>query len=1130
MADLFTGIPTEPVDGSAERQQQLNVEAAQQGGLETVGDTLANSYAAKLWRWGSDQIAADRTPVTNKDLLANKDQLITPRMSWEDQRYILNRPSMDLAKRASERIEAERERESRLAQQLGIGAGTIQFATGLVDLDLPLVLASGGTVAAGKTALSAARVARMAGAGVRTAKTAGALAVGASGGALSGAIVSTGAAAADHRFGIDDFFMQIAASTALGSVINTTPVTGMSDRVWQNAAAREVAEAVRRTEVDIHTQIADPDSALKSTARPVDDPAWADSKDSIGAASMGTAERATDIDKELAGVEARRAKKSKKTRGVKDNEPDLEPLDPLTEKLMDQGASEAEIRTTLENREWVRDSGYKERIEEAHKSKTVKLLTGASDFEVMGVPVGKALGQLFTIGVREYTNLAFSKAPTANWIAGEILESASGITRKGSTAALEKEKLFYNARMEVSTVFRDTRANYFKARGNNRMASVFKSDAEFGADVRIQMARHRQGLPVSKELEPLIEAIDRMNEKLLVAMKGDSPETSVRGAENIPAGAEKGYFKYDIIPEKVLDAQRKVGEDAVVDAFTRAYKKRWPDMKTKVARRIAKASVRRRLEQARGIDAADRVSQQTDVTDSIDRVLRDEGVNKADREHVLQIVGKRSQEKSKQTFLKDRVELDMEERIDGTNYRIVDLMSDNLEESMLRYAHAASGAAALARRGLRSGADIDQLVNALARESAALGEDIDPARIRAMFSQFTGGVHAGVDPLTGRTTQGASTAVSVLGSATRASLLQRLGLTTLMDSANVFAANGFAKTYAPLIERIGFKGMDKARLRAIEKGLADIQFLTGQDHLIYRSHLAVDETAMNGSGWGDTIVNGVRTIENATYYASGHHHMLGFIQRVSADATFSNLYSTLKTGKGMSERQLADMGLGQETLGELQDLIRKGDLSLEEGNYNVDLSGMSKEGQEELSSAMYRAVNQQAQRGLTGESSMWMNSDVGKVLGALKTFGMLATQKQLARNLIVGGKPQAMTTAVWQMGFAYAVISTAQAINGTEMSPFDRARLALAYSPNLGIIPNTIDPVSTMLGFEDLNFSPYGRFSSPFNSPVVETVEKLAKAPGGIVNTLSGEGSYDDMQNARAMFFLNWYGAKRFWE
>jgi hypothetical protein len=29
---------------------------------------------------------------------------------------------------------------------------------------------------------------------------------------------------------------------------------------------------------------------------------------------------------------------------------------------------------------------------------------------------------------------------------------------------------------------------------------------------------------------------------------------------------------------------------------------------------------------------------------------------------------------------------------------------------------------------------------------------------------------------------------------------------------------------------------------------------------------------------------------------------------------------------------------------------------------------------------------------------------------------------------------------------------------------------------------------------------------------------------------VSGDGSYNDMQNARAMFFMNWYGMKQIWE
>lgn len=98
------------------------------------------------------------------------------------------------------------------------------------------------------------------------------------------------------------------------------------------------------------------------------------------------------------------------------------------------------------------------------------------------------------------------------------------------------------------------------------------------------------------------------------------------------------------------------------------------------------------------------------------------------------------------------------------------------------------------------------------------------------------------------------------------------------------------------------------------------------------------------------------------------------------------------------------------------------------------------------------------------------------------------------------------------------------------MEPHDRAWLAAAYTPNVGAVPMLTDPLTTMLGFEDLNFSPYGRYASYLDTPVFSTMERLSQAPGAIIDMVSGEGTYQDMQNARAMFFLNWYGMKQVWE
>ena len=654
---------------------------------------------------------------------------------------------------------------------------------------------------------------------------------------------------------------------------------------------------------------------------------------------------------------------------------------------------------------------------------------------------------------------------------------------------------------------------------------MYKNDGAFSADARLAMDAHRQGKEVPDEWKDFIEATDRMNNELFRRMQ----ENDVLGTTNVKA--EPGYFRYDIVPEKVLNAVRQSSENAVVAAFAKAYKKRNPALTPKLANRLAKASVRRRLNQARGIDAADRNRQTRAVGSAVEQVLIEEGVKKADREAIMKLLGKQEEGRAKASFLRDRVEFDLETPLPGTDYRMVDLFSDDIESSMLRYAHEASGAAALANKGLRSSKDIDDLVNLIGREATATGDQLDTARVRGLFSQFTGGTHVGVDPFTGRTTEGVSGAVSALTSATRSSLLQRLGLTTIMDAANSVASNGVRRSVGAAIDRVGMDKMPKQRVTAIQKGLEDIRFLTGQDHLVYRSHLAIEELDADKMNWGMSVLNGIRSIENATYYVSGNNHILSFLQRTSADATFSNLVAGLsREAGGMTERQMRDMGLTPSTQAELLGLIQSGDVSLKPGAYKVELGGLSKEAQDELSVGMYVAVNQQMQRGQIGETSMWMNSDVGKILSALKTFGIMATQKQLARRLMVGGAPDVAMSAVWQIGFAYAVLSASHAVQGTNMDPIDRARLAVVYSPVLGVGPSTVDPIMTMLGFDDLNFSPYGRYSTPLSSPVFETVEKLSQSVGSGIDMLSGDGSYDDMQNARAMFFMNWYGMKRLWE
>lgn len=425
-------------------------------------------------------------------------------------------------------------------------------------------------------------------------------------------------------------------------------------------------------------------------------------------------------------------------------------------------------------------------------------------------------------------------------------------------------------------------------------------------------------------------------------------------------------------------------------------------------------------------------------------------------------------------------------------------------------------------------------------QSALREQGLERGQLDAIFSQFTGGVHKGF--ITGRETSGVSPLTSMLTKATRASLLQRVGLTQLMDTANLFVANGVQNVMEPVMARLGWNrpgAMTKAEYKNLYDELQSLGVIVGQDHMLFRPHLSIDETELANNVYMQMGQSALNSVERATNYASGQIHVTAAQQMVSAAAVTTNVMRTLAGQEtNLTNRMLRDIGLEPKEISDIVDLIRSGVIEVNGGKVKLNSSQwaahmgdeQAAELAHEFGAAIFRAVHQQVQRGLVGETSVWMNSDIGKLLTSLKTFALIAVQKQTARNLMIGGRPHFLRAAAWQLGFAYAVLTLGQTVQGNEMSATDRARLAVAYSATLGVAPMVVDPLTTMLGFDDLNFSPYGRYTSYLDTPVFEQTKKLMQAPGSIAGMLSGDGDYNDMQNARAMFFMNWYGMKQVWE
>lgn len=1048
-----------------------------------------------------------------------------------------------------DRILKDYKEQSQLAQQTGISRGAMQLAAGMIDADLPLILASGGTIAAARTAASVARTTRALTGSTTVARVAGDAAVGVTGGTLSGAIVGgLGTLVRDDQ-DLSGMFQAVVAGAAMGGVLNPAIGTaGLDRQVWGEAARMEMQTALRRFETDLQRDLIDPDSAINRHISPLSEMDQASTPvprgpvlveeggtdaGSIGARSVGTSPQVIDVDQELANLDANRAAAPGST---------PLPVNQWVQDMADAGATESVIRRSVANREWATDYDYDSLYREDTMNPWVRTLVGDADYEVnipftnRSVNLGQIAGTVFTLGQRDFTNLVRSQSPGANFVAAEILESSSGLVRRGSSAAVLKEMYHSSAMTHSAATLVDQRSAYFRQKGLNPI--ILESHRQFSRDLRLAMHDYYVTGKAAPEFKDLIDNIDKTHMEILDRMKGLDEDRSVRGAREIEH--RPGYFRYDWEPHNFLRVREQVGEDSMVRAFRDGYM-RGSGLDADLATRLAKAIVRRFSDRGIGVGAADSRLLDLDSRSGIEAVLEQSGLGRADVDSIMRRLDVNTQERATKGYLRGRTDVDMRTPIPGTNLTLVDLLSDDIERSIQQYVGDAAGSAALANKGIRDKADLEALKDTIMFEQSALREQgLERGQLDAIFSQFGGGAHKGF--IMGRETSGVSPAVSMLTKATRASLLQRAGLTQLMDTANVFVANGVKNSMEPVMARLGWNkqgAMSRAEYKNLYDELQSLGVIVGQDHMLFRPHLSIDETEVANNVYMQTAQSALNSVERATNYASGQIHVVAAQQKIAAAAVTTNVLRTLAGQEtNLTNRMLRDIGLEPKEVSNLVDLIRSGVIEVQGGTVKLNSSQWAThmgadeaaELSHEFGAAIFRAVHQQVQRGLIGETSVWMNSDIGKLLASLKTFALTAVQKQTARNLMVGGSPHFIQAAAWQLGFAYAVLTLGQTVQGQDMSAADRARLAVSYSATLGVAPMVADPLTTMLGFDDLNFSPYGRYTSYLDTPVFEQTQKLMQAPGAIGDMLTGGGDYNDMQNARSMFFLNWYGMKQVWE
>ena len=474
-------------------------------------------------------------------------------------------------------------------------------------------------------------------------------------------------------------------------------------------------------------------------------------------------------------------------------------------------------------------------------------------------------------------------------------------------------------------------------------------------------------------------------------------------------------------------------------------------------------------------------------------------------------------------------------------------MSNNLEVDARRHARLAAGSSALAKFGIRSRADRTALLTAMMKDQARLGitkshpDYIPRVQMEAMFTAFDGGAQKGVWGDGQLQEQGA--AVAQMKRMVNLAWLDKLGLTQLGESGAIIAQHGLAsfmeRGLAPMFNKLARENQDRL--------LEELSFLSGDigfDHEIFTPHIDLDE--MSGAVQ-DKMFRGLQkhsqNLSNIQAFLSGFNHIRAFQQKTAAAGAADNIFRTLNKSldhwrefgelnmtKKEAARFLDDYNYRHDDVDSLMKLIDNGTVTFRTNGKHtfVDRLNVSKwdpDTADAFGANIISSVNQTTQKAVAGEQDPFMFTKGGAIMTHLKTFPMLALQKQTIRHFKhMDGK--ALAAAMYGLSTA-GLISMVKALqDGKEMSAMDHAGRAIAYSNTTGFLFMATDPIGTMLGIDEMRYNKYADQSS-FVPPVFSYGDDLIRLPGALAKGAIGKADYKDKAAIRTAPFTGLVGVSR---
>ena len=620
---------------------------------------------------------------------------------------------------------------------------------------------------------------------------------------------------------------------------------------------------------------------------------------------------------------------------------------------------------------------------------------------------------------------------------------------------------------------------------------------------------------------PAVKRMAQRNAELYRDILREAKEAGVKGFENIPENLT--YFTHRWNKYKFDDLRNKIGDNGIEALLTQGLVNGTTDLTEEAAAQIARAMNIKIKSDLAGIDSGFSRLFTSDSRETLKQIMKEERFGKEvdgrfkefSDEEIDSLLGLFEQ---KQTGVpsraKYRLKFDMETNLRAVNketgileeFSIKDLQERDAEQVFTLYANEMSGRIALAKKGIKSETDFEQLINQAANYAQNQGVGKTRQRNRKRIKKEEQVLRTLHSMILGRRppdfVEPDGSFMKVLR------LIQDFNFIRLMNQVGFaqFAELGNAVQVGGIRGLIRVMPEFKAMIKRAENGqltdpvLRDIEafYGTGADRMTNQMINRLDQLETN-SPYGRGILDGIqRTADRAkriTADISGMAPITLGLERGTSRIVMQTLADMAFSNKSLSLKRMRSLGLGDDEAKLVFDNFKKH--AKLEASYlfktkklrEINLQNWDPKARDVLGIAVARWTRRAIQQNDLGNLAKFMTQEYGKILVQFRTFMMVSHAKQLLHNIKMRDMRafQAMMYSSISAGLAYTAQQQIQMIGLSEKEKKERreerlsasaiAKATFARSSYAAFIPGTLDTALDFYGPNDY-FDGFGSYRS----------------------------------------------------